>query len=305
LKKVQVLMSTYNGERFVKQQLDSLIAQDYSPIDILIRDDGSKDSTVSLIGEYSKMTPNVTIIKGENKGVISSFFELVKNSSSDAGYFAFCDQDDFWKQSKISRAVELLEQENKDLPLLYFSRLELVDENLNALRQSPIPPQGPALENALIQNIATGCTIVFNKKMRDLFLSHIPNPSNITMHDAWFYLLGTALGKVVYDENSNILYRQHSSNTLGMANNKLKSAMIRYKNFKKEGKEKPYTKQVKEFLRLYEDQLSESQIQLIRNFLNKRDSLTKRVDYAIKTPLFRQNNRDSFIFKLLYMLNKY
>lgn len=305
MKQVQVLMSTYNGERFVKQQLDSLLSQDYSPIDILIRDDGSKDSTVSLIGEYSKVTPNVSLIKGENKGVIASFFELVKNSSSDAEYFAFCDQDDFWKQSKISRAVELLEQEDKDLPLLYFSRLELVDENLNALRHSPIPPQGPALENALIQNIATGCTIVFNKKMRDLFLVHIPNPANITMHDAWFYLLGTALGKVVYDESSHILYRQHSSNTLGMANNKLKSAMIRYRNFKKEGKEKPYSKQVEEFLRLYEDQLKESQIHLIRNFLYQRDSLMKRLDYAIKTPLFRQNNRDSFIFRLLYMLNKY
>ncbi len=298
-------MSTYNGEKFVKQQLDSLMAQDYSPVDILIRDDGSKDSTISIINEYSKGNPNITLIKGENKGVIASFFELVKNSASDAEYFAFCDQDDVWKKTKISRAVELLEREDKNLPLLYFSRLELVDENLHFLRQSQIPPRGPALENALIQNIATGCTIVFNKKMRDLFLLHQPNPLNITMHDAWFYLLGTALGKVVYDETANILYRQHSSNTLGMANNKMKSAMVRYRNFKKEGKEKPYTKQVKEFIRLHEAQLSESQIQVIHNFLNKRDSLLKRVDYANNTPLFRQNSRDSIIFRLLYILNKY
>ena len=89
------------------------------------------------------------------------------------------------------------------------------------------------------------------------------------MHDSWFYLLATALGKIVYDDQSQILYRQHSSNVLGMANNKVKSAMIRYRNFKKEGQRKPYTIQAQEFFRLYKDQLKDNQRKLFNDFLLK------------------------------------
>lgn len=305
MEKVQILLSTYNGEKYVRQQLDSLLGQDYANVSILVRDDGSKDETVSIVEAYSKKHDNITLIKGENKGVISSFFELVLCASPDASYYAFCDQDDFWKPTKVSRAVSLLEKEDANAPLLYFSRLDIVDEQLQLLRHSQIPPQGAGLENALIQNIATGCTIVFNQAMRQLFQSHIPRVEKVMMHDSWFYLLATALGKVIYDEQSHLLYRQHSSNTLGMADNKLKSAIMRYKNFKKEGHEKPFTTQTAEFYRLFEGELQEHQKKLIQDFLYKRNSLFGRISYAINTPLYRQNNRDTLIFKVLYALDSY
>lgn len=305
MKKVQILMSTYNGEKYVEQQIESLIQQDHKNLEILIRDDGSTDNTVSILEKYSAQYPNIKVIKGVNKGVISSFFELVLNASGEADYFAFCDQDDFWKQSKVSRAVSLLEKENPSVPLLYFSRLDIVDEKLQFLKHSQIPPQGATLENALIQNIATGCTIVFNKTMLQLFKSHVPDTKKVTMHDAWFYLLGTAFGKVIYDEQSHLLYRQHSSNTLGMSDNKLKSALIRYKTFKKNGDKKPYTVQTEEFYQLFKDELNDEQKKLIHDFLYKRQSLLSRIVYAVNTPLYRQNGRDTLIFKILYVLNSY
>ena len=110
MKKVQILMSTYNGEKYVNEQIDSLLQQDHTNLEILIRDDGSKDSTVSILEEYHKENPNIKLIIDKNKGVISSFFELAMKASEEADYFAFCDQDDYWKPQKISRAVNLLER---------------------------------------------------------------------------------------------------------------------------------------------------------------------------------------------------
>jgi glycosyltransferase involved in cell wall biosynthesis len=305
VKKGQILMSSYNGEKYIGQQIESLLQQDYQDLEIFIRDDGSKDRTVPILEEYSNKFPNVKLVKDVNKGVISSFFELVFKADNNADFFAFCDQDDVWRPSKVSRAVSLLEKENLDVPLLYFSRLDIVDEQLQLVKQSPIPPSGVGFENALIQNVATGCTIFFNKKMLELFKSHVPNKEKVTMHDSWFYLLGTAFGKVIYDDQSNLLYRQHSSNTLGMADNKLKSAMVRYRTFKKEGQCKPYTQQTEEFYRLYKDNLDPHQRKLIEDFLNKRNSFFGRISYAATSPLFRQNRRDTIIFKLLYALNRY
>ncbi len=307
MSKVQVLMSTYNGEKYIEQQIDSLLQQyrENLELEIFIRDDGSKDGTVSIIEEYSQNYPNITFLKGENKGVISSFFELVLKANVNDDFFAFCDQDDVWKPSKVLRAIRLLEKEDSAIPLLYFSRLDIVDEKLNLLKQSPVPPSGVGFENALIQNIATGCTIFFNKTMLELFKTHVPNKENVTMHDSWFYLLGTGLGKVIYDEESHLLYRQHSSNTLGMADNKVKSAIVRYKNFKKEGRRKPYTQQAEEFYTLFKEDLNPKKRKLIEDFLYKRNTLLGRVSYAATSPLYRQNQRDTILFRWLYAINRY
>lgn len=306
VKKVQILLSTYNGEKYVEQQLDSLLQQEYKNLEILIRDDGSSDKTVSILETYQDQYPNVKVIKGENKGVISSFFELALKASESADYFAFCDQDDFWKPTKISRAIDLMEKENSDGSLLYCSRLDIVDENLQLLKQSQILPQEVGLENAIIQNVATGCTIVFNKALLELFKSHLPSIiEKVTMHDAWFYLLGSAFGKVIYDEQSHILYRQHSSNTLGMADNKFKSALIRYKKFQEKGHEKPFTQQAEEFYRLFKGDLDSNQKKMVEDYLYKRNSFFERALYSINNPLYRQNRRDTIIFRILYSLNSY
>ena len=143
-----------------------------------------------------------------NIGVIASFFQLLMLASSEADYFAFCDQDDVWLPNKVSRAVSVLESIPQDIPLLYCSRVTIVDEKLNHLGLSKTLSRAPSFENALVENIVTGCTAVINRKSRQLFLRRIPRKA--LMHDWWMYLVVAAFGEVVWDPQSKDVYkRQH------------------------------------------------------------------------------------------------
>ena len=145
--KVQVLLSTYNGEKYLKEQLDSLLAQDYPNIDILIRDDGSKDSTKQILTGYENHK-NIRVIYGSNIGITASFLELLKISDPEAEFLAFCDQDDVWLKDKISRAVAALQKHPSDIPLMYCSRLTIVDESLRIIGYSKLPRKGLSFNNA-------------------------------------------------------------------------------------------------------------------------------------------------------------
>ena len=127
--KVQILMSTYNGKKYLKEQMDSLLSQTYKNIEILVRDDGSSDGTGEILETYQKQHSNVRVYLQENIGLVDSFFWLLEQS--DAGYVAFCDQDDIWKPEKIERAVEKLEQVKG--PALYCGNKMLVDADLKEL----------------------------------------------------------------------------------------------------------------------------------------------------------------------------
>lgn len=127
--KVAVLLSTYNGEKYLKEQLDSLINQTYSNIDIYIRDDGSTDNTVKIIKEYQKNNSNIYLDEGKNSGFIKSFFELLKNNSN-ADIYSYCDQDDIWEKDKIERAVKHIEKEDNTKPILYFCNSDYYDMNM-------------------------------------------------------------------------------------------------------------------------------------------------------------------------------
>ena len=162
---IQILMSTYNGENYLREQLDSLLNQTYENIKILIRDDGSKDGTIQILKEYSEKYPNkIECIFDENIGVIKSFFELMKKSDEKCNYFAFCDQDDFWLKEKVEKAIEQIKEE---IPFLYCSNTILVDENLKILKINNEKKEID-LNNILVENCATGCTVVINNKLLKL-----------------------------------------------------------------------------------------------------------------------------------------
>ena len=129
--KVQILMSTYNGEEYIREQLDSILSQSYPDVDILIRDDGSDDDTFVILKEYEERHQNVRAYQGENLGVNKSFFELLRESNTEAAYIGFCDQDDYWLPEKIEKAVKQLERIQG--PALYFGAKTLVNQNLEPL----------------------------------------------------------------------------------------------------------------------------------------------------------------------------
>ena len=128
--KVIICMSTYNGEKYVKEQIESLLNQTYKNLEIYVRDDGSKDNTINILEEYEKNN-KIHFIKGNNVGVVKSFYECLKEAYDNAEYFAYCDQDDKWHKNKIERAISKLKKENQEQPTLYFSEFNYCDENLN------------------------------------------------------------------------------------------------------------------------------------------------------------------------------
>ncbi len=213
MKRVCVLMSTYNGERYIREQIDSVLRQKGVMVTLLIRDDGSSDKTISIIEEYSHSNTNIDFILGDNVRPAKSFIELIKLAPK-AEYYALCDQDDVWEENKLFAAVEKICELNSDKPVLYYSNLKIVDKDLNFYRLSHNSVMYNANKySALTENLCTGCTAVFNYVVKEL-IEQKP-PAYCTMHDTWIYMMCMLLGEVYYDKNAYIMYRQHDNNVVG------------------------------------------------------------------------------------------
>jgi glycosyltransferase involved in cell wall biosynthesis len=221
---VNILLSTYNGDRFLGELLDSLFAQDYPKIVIHIRDDGSSDNTPKILSDYSQRYSNMFIQYGENIGVVASFMTLLRNLTDGGALYSFCDQDDIWLPNKISRAVDSLSRVNDPASTLYCSRLEFVDVKGSPLGLSRIP-RVIGFRNAVVENIAVGCTIVFGDAIRCKLLQ--TTPEKILMHDWWAYLTASAFGEVVYDRSATVYYRRHDSNATTLQNKNIHNLLER------------------------------------------------------------------------------
>lgn len=203
---VHVLLSTYNGEKFVAAQLDSVLSQSYPNIRIIVRDDGSSDGTPAILQDYARRHANVSVVLGENIGAVPSFMLLLRQQEHTEGFFSFCDQDDLWNQDKIERAVLALESSGDPAGTLYFSRLALVNLDGAETQLSDVPTR-LTFNNALVENVVTGAVAVFGSRLRDLLL--MGRPECMVWHDWWLYLVATAFGRVVYDEVPTIRFRRH------------------------------------------------------------------------------------------------
>lgn len=221
--KVKVLMSTYNGQKYLREQLDSILHQENVNVSILIRDDGSQDGTIGIITEYADKYPNIEFIKGNNLGFAQSFMNLIYKASEykDIEYFAFSDQDDVWFPEKLESAISMLGDIDGSKMRLYFSNTIAVDDNLKPLfkthTQSTLRLDKTA---SLVRYFILGCTMVFDKNLVDFVTSHKP-VHNIMMHDLWIHQTCAFFGEIVYDDETRIMYRQHSSNAAGVGFSKL------------------------------------------------------------------------------------
>ena len=217
--KVQVLMSTYNGEKYIREQIDSILNQKGIEVNLLIRDDGSSDNTVKIIQEYAGKDSRVTVYSGANLKSAKSFFELVAKAGN-ADYYAFSDQDDVWALDKIEAAVKTLSTKDNTKPLLYYCNMKVVDENLNFFYLLHAHNKRTDYRySVLTEYYAAGCTMVFNEAAQELCSNHIPQ-GNI-MHDTWMEVLCQFFGTVYYDPNAYIFYRQHRNNVIGVSTSKL------------------------------------------------------------------------------------
>lgn len=220
--KIAILLATYNGERFLREQIDSLLRQSMQEWVLYIHDDGSKDNTMNVINEYVLKYPQKIIkIDGQPTGCArNNFFYLFRQV--EAPYYMCCDQDDVWLEDKVKLTFEKmreLENEENSIPCLVYTELRVVDEGLKTISETMSEYQSldctiHTINQYLIQNSVTGCTMMTNRALRDKMLE-IDNIENTIMHDWWIALVAAWFGRVSFIDNPTIMYRQHNGNSVG------------------------------------------------------------------------------------------
>lgn len=218
MEKIDILLATYNGQQYLREQLDSILSQSYSNFRLLISDDLSVDSTREILAEYVEKDKRIIVFNQEkNLGVVKNFEFLLKKVESK--YYMFSDQDDIWKENKIEKSIQTLEETNSDL---VYTDLEVVDEKLNVTYESYWKLKGiynkikkyNNFESLYLNNFVTGCTMLSKKELIKEVLP-LPNTSKFVLHDYWIPLILSQKYKITYIEEPLIKYRQHKNNKVG------------------------------------------------------------------------------------------
>ena len=282
-------MCTYNGEKFIADQVDSIQQQSHKEWTLYVSDDGSDDTTLEIIHQKfrNRKANECVFLKGPKQGFCQNFLSLACNKSIQADYYAFSDQDDVWDKNKLHIALSKLHNtENPDTPALYFGRSTYADEFLRpyALSRKMTRPLG--FKNAILQSVAGGNTILFNQAAKRLIekVGVVPAVS----HDWWLYqLISGVHGNVYYDENSYILYRQHENALVG-GNTSLYSKCKRIFNVMNSQFKGWCTQNIQCFL-IARPYFTAENNQLVDELINIRKSnLYKRTLRIIKTGIYRQ-----------------
>ncbi len=294
---VAVLMSTYNGEKYLLEQVDSILNQQGVNVFLYVRDDGSTDTTCELLRKIEKKNKNVFVKYGLNQGAPLSFMQLIKDINIVADYYALSDQDDIWMPEKLVRAVQLLSQNGQyDL---YASNQTVVDSNNNVIGMRFVDNPPTDLLNIIDKNYLSGCTMVMKERLLLRIKESIPNSAlvNSRMHDTWLIAVAACLGRVIYDSSSYINYRQHENNVVGIRKiglrkklcSKLKSQNINYhKCF------------ADELLKLFGQEINQDSKNIIMLYHNS-DSINGKIR-LIMSPLFESlyfRNKILFALKML------
>lgn len=265
--KVEILLATYNGERYIRQQLDSILNQDYENWLVRACDDASTDDTYEILTEYKEKFPDKFIMEKRQTGFGSAklnFAHLIKNSSCD--YVMCCDQDDVWLPNKISLTLqEMKKNEKAGLPVLVHTDLKVVDAELNVVSESFFEHSNynkkPQYKDLLIQNHVTGCTMMMNRPLVDL-VNLQKDYDDILMHDWLAAIVAAGLGKVAFVDCPTMLYRQHAVNSVGAKKYGFALLISKLRNRSIKKSLIAATRQAEQIANTYEHQLDKQLYQL-------------------------------------------
>ena len=293
---ISVLISTYNGERYIEEQLDSIFAQTYKDFHVYIRDDGSSDGTCDVIDKYivrNELSDRISFKKGSNKGFCASFFELLK-SASDGDCWAFCDQDDVWLPRKLEYAYEWMKANDNSKPLLYHSGFEVANEDLSVRTLYPRSTFDYRFYNSITGNIFFGFSVVINGTLREMLLQ--ASPDNIKYHDWFAAMITSAFGKYHLSTKVEAIHRQYEKNA---------SPLYFFKKiphgFKLLMGERFYTAQAREFMRLYGDKLSEEDYRILEWFQMYRYSFVTACKKAFYNKRWNPQLKVEIILRMLML----
>lgn len=305
IRNVLVLLSTYNGEKFLKDQISSLLNQQQVNTYILIRDDGSTDRTIEILRESEKRYANIEVVYGSNIGCSKSFDTLIGLAVSKLqvfDYYAFCDQDDVWDDDKLVVAVRLLDLHRNKEMRLYSSSYRVVDTNLNYISTSISKYKHTLGESLLMINIL-GCTQVFSRSLlessykrieyMDTFFPNMPN------HDGWNYLVAIVnRALIIYDENPHLNYRQHENNVVGANQSTLINRF--YRMLKSKGAKSLIAKILHD---VYGDSIDRSYRELLYKNSNYRKSFKNKFDLFFSKDMVCNSLIVNIAYRILIVFN--
>lgn len=294
---VTVLMSTYNGEKYIKEQLESILGQEGNFfLKVIIRDDGSTDATCRIVERMIENNSDVILRKEKNIGVNESFFNLIE-CAPNSDYYAIADQDDIWLPNKIQVAINALKNDPKKM--LYGSSSICVDEKMNYIVKNPIIYKPITLYNTMIQNFIGGHTQVFNHKFIEI-IKRDYDLKNIFAYDAYFTNVAMLYNALYFDENSYVYYRLHENNLVGTGTSFIDWLEKNWRRIKK-GQGHQYSKQFDYIFKKYSNLLEDRDKRQFELFIKMRRNLGLRFIYIWKMPFYRQSRKETLIFKLLYL----
>ncbi|MCI8465145.1 MAG: glycosyltransferase family 2 protein [Lachnospiraceae bacterium] len=298
-KKAIILLSTYNGEAYIGEQLESLLEQTHSNLEIWIRDDGSTDKTVEVIERFQD--DRIHLERGRNIGYPEGFFRLLSGRQK-GDYFFFCDQDDRWHADKVERAVAMLEREESNRPVLYASAFDYCDENLKILRKSDPVKKNWKLKDVCYQCLTWGFTMAMNRCARDFLADNLP-PGR-SAKDSWLLLICTAFGKIVYDETSTAFYRRHGSTTSFGGSGRLALARYRIQHFLKGDSLEKSWRLLEDFDSLFGKKLPVPDQRMLRMFVNREKKILIQIKKVFYPHRLRSRPGDEIQLRLLFLLGK-
>ena len=266
---IAVAMSTYNGDAYISQQLDSVLAQDVTEranLIIYVRDDGSKDATLKILEQYEE-NGHIHLFRGENVGVTRSFLETLAAIPPDIDYIALCDQDDIWHKDKLSRAIEVLESRDASIPQLYCSEYIFCNAEMNPQGQSHLNRTGVDFNKMLYENVVSGNTTVINQALRRLVVN--AGYEAVYNHDWWIALVACALGgELVYDDFPSLDYRRTGSNVSPTGTKGLALLRYRLRTFFANNELQKVTIQLRKLDQQFGERLDPEKRSLLNRFLD-------------------------------------
>lgn len=285
--KIEILMATYNGETYIREQIDSIINQTYKNWVLLVRDDNSKDNTVSIIEEYEQKDSRIRLLRDKkgNLGFVRNFEELMANSLED--FIMFSDQDDYWIENRIEKYIEIitnLSSEDMEKPLLIHSNSFICDKELNIKKEKFISncAENKEFDIVFFNYIVQGSTALVNRKLVNLAL---PFSSKVTLHDRYLHLLAEFLGKRIFLNQSLMKYRQHDNNKIG-ANYSIVKKILKKKYFNNEDREL-----ILEIRNKYIENINKEKIMKIDDYLEVTDISRPKLSRLYKSFNFKMNKK--------------
>lgn len=299
---VNVMLSTYNGEKFLEPQVESILSQTDVEVNLFVRDDGSTDDTLTKLKGFS--SDRLHLNEGSNVGWRRSFFELLFNVPiKDGEYYAFADQDDVWLPNKLSSAVQAINQ--KQGPTLYHSNMALVNEQLEFVGNKYPLDFSPSknFPQYLFDGIGTGSTIVFNSEFLKLVRRYQPQLE--LSHDAYLMALANLLATVVYDPQPHLQYRRHAGNATGFGKTavvKKPSLSDRFRRYKRTNNH-PYSDRSTALLDGYRQELTSKQRKTLASIATYRSHVGTKISLLVNPMIRASQLEKTFIIKYRILCN--